>query len=114
MEKLDYWEIPTTDCERTARFLAELFGWKVTPSTDRYFMASVEGGIDCGIQQADAPPEDGIRVYMGVEDIPATLARVTELGGTVVTPKTEIGGGYGYWADFREPGGCKLGLWSRA
>ncbi len=113
MDKPDYWEIPTTDLAKTSQFLAELFGWKIAPSGDNYVMFSVEGGMGGGIQQVDEPPGHGIRVYIQVDDIPARLARVEELGGEVLHAKTEIGNDWGYWAEFRAPGGCRLGLWSK-
>jgi len=114
MHHLAYWEIPSTDLGASSAFFAALFGWKMTPSTDDYVMFSVEDGIGGGIPEVEALPTQGIRIYIEVEDIPATLARVSELGGHPKTGKTEIGDGYGYWADFEEPGGCRIGLWSRS
>ena len=36
------------------------------------------------------------------------------LGGRVVKPKTEIGNDWGYWAAFKDPGGCtSVALWSK-
>ena len=49
-----------------------------------------------------------------VSDIPAKLAEIVEHGGQIVQGETEIGGGYGFYAHFRDPNGNRLGLWRRA
>lgn len=115
MPKLVYYEIPSTDVKRSSAFYAALFGWPMTPSGDRYVMFSGDGDVGGGIEHAERAPGEGVRVYIGVDDIPATLAKVRSLGGKVVKEKTEIAGGYGYWASFEDPGGCRsVMLWSKA
>ena len=114
MSRLVYWEIPSTDAGATSRFFAELFGWKVTESTGGYWSFTVDDGIGGGIQPVRDSPGTGVMVYIGVPDIPATLARVEELGGRVLRPKTEIGNDWGCWAEFEAPGGCRsVALWSK-
>lgn len=114
MDKLMYWEIPSTDVPRTSEFFAGLFGWKMERSSGGYVMFEVEEGIGGGIQPVEQDPGHGIMVYIGVDDIPATLKKVEELGGTIVRPKTEIGNDWGYWAEFKAPGGCRsVALWSK-
>ncbi len=57
-------------------------------------------------------PEDeplGVVVYIIVDDIEATLKKVTELGGEVVTPKTRQGPTFR--ACFTDPSGNLFGLW---
>lgn len=113
MDKLCYWEIPTTDIEATGLFLAELFGWTMQPSGPGYVMFGVEDGMGGGLQQVTETPERGIRAYVGVDDIPATLAKAEALGGEITQPKTAIGEDWGFWAEMRLPGGTRLGLWSK-
>ncbi len=50
----------------------------------------------------------GIVVYVVVDDIEATLRRVVEFGGRVVSTKAPLAGGYG--AFFTDPSGNLLGL----
>ena len=107
MNKLVYWEILTTDLQASADFFAGLFGWRMERSTDDYMMFHVEGGMGGGLQLVDEPPGHGLMTYVQVEDIPATLERIRELGGTVLTEKTDIGQGHGFWAGFEAPGGCR-------
>ncbi len=113
MHNLVHWEIPATDIARSREFYSRLFGWKMTESGPDYVMFDVEDGIGGGIFRVPAMPEPCIDVYIRVADIPETLRRVEELGGKVEKPKTEIGGGYGYYAFFRDPCGCRIGIWSR-
>ena len=113
MPDLIYWAIPSTDVEKSSAFLAELFGWTMTPSTDDYMMFTTGDGVPGGIEKATEPAPRGVSVYVGVDDIPATLAKVESLGGEVVQPKTAVGGDHGYWGALRDPGGTWLGVWSK-
>ncbi len=112
MNTLVHWEIPSTDIQRSARFYAELFGWQMRSRSDDYMLFSVEAGISGGISKVDKVGSPTISVYIGVDDIPATLARVEALGGHIVRPRAEIGGGMGFTALFTDPCGCAIGLWS--
>lgn len=114
MHTLCYWEIPSTNVKRSSAFYAKLFGWKMQPSSDGYMMFAAKGGLGGGIQQVKRAPGKGVMVYVEVKDIPATLKKVVKLGGKVVKPKTEIGNNWGYWAAFKDPGGCtSVALWSK-
>ncbi len=113
MPHLVYWEIPSTDVAKSSAFHAALFGWTMTPSTNGYMMFETDGGVPGGIEKCDAPVGRGIRIYIGVDDIPATLAKAQSLGGTLVQEKTAIGGEHGHWGAFEDPGGSCVGLWSK-
>ncbi|MBN2464863.1 VOC family protein [candidate division WOR-3 bacterium] len=114
MNGLCYWEIPSRNAAKSAAFYSKLFGWKMTPSGKDYMMFSVKGGMGGGIQKVPKAPGQGVMVYIEVKDIPVTLKKVVKLGGKVLRPKTEIGSDWGYWAAFKDPGGCtSVCLWSR-
>jgi predicted enzyme related to lactoylglutathione lyase len=113
MNGLCYWEIPSRNVSKSSEFYARLFGWKMTPSTDDYVMFSAKSGLGGGIQRVKQAPGSGVMAYVEVKDIPAMLRKVTGLGGKVVKTKTAIGNDWGFWAAFKDPGGCTLGLWSR-
>lgn len=113
MHELMYWEIPSTDIRKSAEFYSELFGWRMEDSTEGYVMFDTGTGINGGISRVEKMPDPCIDVYIRVEDIPDTLARVESLGGRTEKPKTEIGGDYGFYAWFRDPCGCRIGVWSR-
>ena len=50
-------------------------------------------------------------VYIHSDDIEADLKQVEELGGTVVTPKTDIPG-TGWYGVFKDPTGNVLALYT--
>jgi predicted enzyme related to lactoylglutathione lyase len=114
MNKLAHWEIPSTDLSKSTKFYSALFGWKIQSWSETYAIFSVEDGVGGGIAKVEKMPEPCIDVYVGVDDIPAVLAKAEALGGKVEQPKTEIGGGMGFLAFFRDPCGCRIGLASEA
>lgn len=113
MSRLCHWEIPSTNLKRSAEFYRKLFGWKMQGWSPDYMLFSVKGGVDGAISKVEKMPKPGIMVYIAVRDMPASLKKVQQLGGKVVQPKTEIGGGMGFMAFFVDPCGCRIGLWSR-
>lgn len=113
MNKLCHWEIPSTDIESSVRFYGELFGWEFQPWSEDYRLFSVEDGIGGGLTKVDTMPGPGIRAYVEVDDIDATLARAEELGGKVVEPKAQIGKGMGWTAAFEDTCGAYMGLWQQ-
>jgi len=54
--------------------------------------------------------DTGITNYVGVASVEYTLKTLTELGGRVVLPRTEVGE-FGYLAICLDPEGNKFGLW---
>jgi uncharacterized protein len=114
MNGLCYWEIPSTNVAKSSAFYQKLFGWKMTPSSEGYMMFQGKSGLGGGIQKVRKAPGQGVVVYVEVKNIPATLKRVVKLGGKVLKTKTEIGNDWGFWAAFKDPGGCSgVALWSR-
>lgn len=114
MNKPVHWEIPSTDLAKSTEFYAALFGWKMQSWSGDYVMFDVEDGIGGGIAKVDKIPEPCIDVYISVEDIPAALTLAETLGAKVERPKTEIGGGMGFYAYLRDPCGCRIGIWAKA
>lgn len=52
-----------------------------------------------------------VLIYIGTDDIDASLAKITSLGGKTILPKTEIPQ-VGWWAVFADPTGNKIGLFT--
>jgi predicted enzyme related to lactoylglutathione lyase len=52
-----------------------------------------------------------VRISVLTDDIESTLAKVEELGGQTVTPKTEIPD-MGWFAVFKDPQGNLIGLFT--
>jgi len=92
-------DLSTPDIEGAKVFYAELLGWELTTqSTDMgdYVVGSV-GGRDVAGMMAQPDEVAGQpatwTAFVVVGDIEATLARVTEAGGSVLQPPFEIPGG---------------------
>lgn len=104
MDKVVHFEIPFDDRARAMKFYSDCFGWQLSeiPEMDNYVIASTvetdeqqmpaePGAINGGMFQrpADAPNPT---IYVGVDSIEATLDKVQNAGGSVVTPRTPIPG----------------------
>ena len=105
-------EFPASDVERAKAFYGSVFGWSFEKmdGIDDYFLytagpGDLGGGI--GLRGSSAPA--GVRNYLAVDDVDATLAKVTASGGTVVVPKTDIG--VGWYAAVQDTEGNELGLY---
>jgi uncharacterized protein len=115
----DWIEIRTNEIEPTASFYETLFGWKTTNK-------ETAGGFEVWIFDTGGEPRLenlrrggiwlrpkgealGVVVYIVVDDIEATLQRVTELGGKIAAPKAPVGAGHA--AYFTDPSGNLLGLY---
>lgn len=91
-------ELATTDMDGAAGFYSELFGWK-TQAMDAggmpYLVISTADGHSNGGIRPVMPPGTPPHwlVYFGTDEIGAGLARVGELGGTVLAGAMEIAPG---------------------
>jgi predicted enzyme related to lactoylglutathione lyase len=106
-------EIPAHDVQAASKFYQELFGWKLhhAPEFD-YTMWEDGSGSGGGFTKVDeGNPVGRVMVYIDSDDIEADLRRVEELGGSMVTPKTEIPG-TGWFAVFKDPTGNHLALYT--
>lgn len=116
MDKIAHIEIPSTNLAKSGTFYSKLFGWKIEPMDegDEYITFSAGTGMGGGISKVKKAPGEGVVAYVMVKDIDAALKKAVTLGAKVMTPVTEIGGGWGHWAQFKDPGGCSgIALWSR-
>ncbi|MCK5842667.1 MAG: VOC family protein [Candidatus Sabulitectum sp.] len=91
-----WFELMTTDVEGAKAFYKGLFGWEydtVPISQGEYTMVKVDGVPVAGImamvvESKDMPPSWDI--YITVDDVDATVASVTELGGKMIRPAFDI------------------------
>lgn len=104
-------EISAKDLGAASKFYADLFGWKIEPMPEmNYATFEAEGGPGGGFNPvSDENPAGTVLVYVGTEDILASLDQVVKLGGKLVVPKTEIPG-MGWFAIFSDPTGNNIGL----
>lgn len=105
-------EIASKDFKASSKFYSEVFGWKphVAEEFD-YYMFESEGGPGGGFVKQQAGLEDTpVLIYIGTDDVEASLAEVEAHGGKVMVPKTEIPG-TGWFAIFTDPSGTKVALY---
>ncbi|MEV6262640.1 VOC family protein [Streptomyces sp. NPDC051784] len=80
--EISFFELGVADPERARTFYAGLFGWDFAPGTTEGGGYAIRTfGTPGGVHGGDA----GARpyVFFRVDDLPAAMARVRELGGTV-------------------------------
>ncbi len=110
-------EIPAVNTQTTSKFYGDVFGWRITKDQMYdYTTFDSTGGTRGGFVDlsGEAPIEykaDKLLIYLGTDDIEATLATIEANGGKTVLPKTQIPG-IGWWAVFTDPSGNQLGLFT--
>ena len=105
-----WFEVLGPDGAALQGFYAEAFGWHIDADNPMsYGMAAAEeGGIAGGV--AGSP--DGkayMTFYIAVPDLQAALDTVGKLGGSTLTPPTDVPGGPSI-AFFSDPAGNRIGL----
>jgi predicted enzyme related to lactoylglutathione lyase len=110
MPTIVHFEIPSDDTERSKKFYNELFGWKIekwpgsedTSEGMGYWMVTTvddkgNTALNGGMTKRQSPQQQGITNYFDVKSIQEYSARVEQLGGKVMSPKTPVPG-MGYFA----------------
>ncbi len=109
-------ELVTTDLAQAADFYTKLFGWKVVPMMENYWMIDLNGesaGLSAGLVKMDKIVDNGGQNYVEVEDINATLAKAETLGAKTMQEKHPLPENMGFIAMFALPDGYLLGIFSR-
>lgn len=96
MRPVVHFEIPADDIERAKKFYNELFGWEISAPPgfeDYWFVMTKEDdggpGMNGGMMKRQNPEHRPMN-YIDVEDVDEYAAKVVELGGQVVMPKTPV------------------------
>jgi predicted enzyme related to lactoylglutathione lyase len=109
-------EIPADDTTRARRFYAELFGWAFSaeiPGFEGYHLFTTpvgQEGMGGAIGKRGQSAPEKVRAYVLVDSISDVLAKVAELGGSVIEDKSEVPG-QGWYAVFADSEGNELALW---
>ena len=105
-----WFEITAPDAKRLQDYYGTLFGWSMEVMDGYGVVAPAEHGIGGGI----GPSQDGgtgqLTFYVEVDDVASALARAQKLGGTVVSPPTDVPGMNLTIAFFADPDGHVVGL----
>ena len=106
-------EISAKDLEASGKFYADLFGWKVEHIPEMNYATFESGeGVGGGFNPVqEGNPAGTVVVYIGTDDIEASLAKAEQLGGKAIVPRSEIPG-MGWFGMFLDPSGNKIGLFT--
>lgn len=106
-------EFSAQDREATGKFYSDLFGWEVAQMPEmNYATFDTGNNVGGGFNPVNENnPAGTVLVYIGTDDIDASLAKAESLGGKIVTPKTEIPG-TGWFGFFSDPTGNMVGLYT--
>lgn len=107
-------ELHTLDYARVLDFYRTALGWQTQSIGDtdefRYTQLFVDGVGYAGVMDESAGSGDGVatgwEIYLGSDDVDATLALAVELGGSVVVPAVDTP--YGRLAKIADPGGVTI------
>lgn len=122
---ISWFEIPVENLDRAITFYstvlkAELQTMDMGSSLMAFLPAAQDevGGAIVKVhdeRQGYKPSHSGSVVYLnGGDDLNEKLARVEAAGGKVLTPKTDIGQGFGFFAFFEDTEGNRVGFHSMA
>lgn len=109
-------EIPADEPARAKSFYQELFGWTFPPEVEGFegyyvFITAVgEQGMGGAIGKRGEMAPEKMRSYINVDSVEDALARVKELGGTVISEKADVPG-QGAFGVFADTEGNELALW---
>ncbi len=103
MPTICHFEIPADDLPRAKKFYEDLFDWKIEKvegPMDYWLSATTdddgESAVGGGMMPRQAP-EQPIINYISIPSVDEYTAKVEQLGGTIVMPKTPVPG-MGYFA----------------
>ena len=109
-----HFEIPADDVERARTFYTQLFGWQVSSAEgfqDYWLVETGEPGKDLGggLMKRQAPGHGPVN-YVNVESVADYAAKVKELGGKVIVPRSPVTG-MGWFAHCQDTEGNLFALW---
>jgi predicted enzyme related to lactoylglutathione lyase len=120
MNPVTWFEIPVANMTRAKAFYEFVFNLSLETHEVGFLLMAWfpmedkgAGATGALVQAASySPAREGVLIYFSVEDIDATLERVTEKGGGLLQSKTGIGE-YGFVGYFLDSEGNRIGLHSR-
>jgi predicted enzyme related to lactoylglutathione lyase len=114
-----WFEIPTDDLDRAQRFYETI----LTQPLQRECFAGADIAVFPRGEKPNAtgaliklddcrPSVQGSIVYLSVADLTPVLERAEREGGDTLVGRTALPAGMGYFAQFRDCEGNRVGLWS--
>ena len=86
--KICYLEIPADNIAESALFYSKVFGWNIRTRSDGSVAFDDTPGGMSGTWRLNRKPhrESGLKIYIMVDDVAATLNAIVNNGGKVVEP----------------------------
>jgi predicted enzyme related to lactoylglutathione lyase len=111
---IDYVELAAPDLDATKAFYAAAFGWQFNDYGPDYagIRATDGEGEVGGLNPEGRPGAGGALVLLWSDDLDATVAAVTQAGGTISREPYAFPGGRRFY--FTDPAGNELGVWQAA
>lgn len=112
-------EIPARDSNEADEFYSAVFGWQIEPSVASYALLRITGGPESAFAPLPAvmtagpllPSAGTPLIYLGTDDIDATVASVEAHGGKTLVTKTE-NSDVVRWAVVADPTGNPIVLYT--
>lgn len=115
-----WFEIPTTDLNRAKAFYDSILGTKLKLEDSGLGKMAVfpteMPNVTGALVNAEGyrPSADGMVIYLNLrEDLTKALDRVEAAGGKVLLGKTQLPDNVGYFAQFNDTEGNRVGLFSQ-
>lgn len=116
MSTIVHFIVPVEDLERAGQFYGKLFGWRIFRNEefpdylgiithDEEGRETLGGGLNLR-----KDPAEGITNFIGVHSVEEHSAKVVELGGKVLVPKTAVPG-EGWMVICQDLDNNTFGLW---
>jgi uncharacterized protein len=115
---INWFEIPCENLDRAVTFYETLLDAKMrrgNPGDPMAVFPTDQAGTGGTLVKRAfrKPGANGPMVYLNCDgDLDCVLARVSQAGGLILMPKTEVPGGYGHFACLRDTEGNHVGLHS--
>jgi predicted enzyme related to lactoylglutathione lyase len=86
--KICYMQIPAISIAESAKFYNKVFGWNIRTRSDGSiaFDDTPNGISGTWVLNKEPQTRSGVRIYIMVDDVAATLETITASGGKVVDP----------------------------
>jgi hypothetical protein len=116
---ITWFEIPVTDMDRARGFYENVLSSKLIPypgGAPCFIFPTKDSGVaGCIVQRPQSKPTaDGTIVFLNADgQLNAAVDRATSAGSKVLVPRTEIPGGFGFFACITDSEGNHVGLHSR-
>jgi hypothetical protein len=116
---ITWFEIPTTDIDRACSFYEKVLDRKLVPYPGGepcfIFPAEEDGVTGCLVKRPGLKPvAEGTIIFLNADgQLNAAVERAQTAGAKLLVPRTEIPGGFGFFAVLSDTEGNHVGLHSR-